>query len=88
MANDAVHTLGSDRQDGARVPRLSEKLMRLREVRRRTGKSRSGIYRGIADGTFPAPVKLGERASAWVESEIEAWIADRIAERDAGRGEA
>jgi prophage regulatory protein len=63
-------------------------LLRLREVRRRTGKSRSGIYRGIADGTFPAPVKLGERASAWVESEIEAWIADRIAERDAGRGEA
>lgn len=60
--------------------------MRLREVRRRTGKSRSGIYRGIANGTFPAPVKIGERTSAWVESEVEAWISARISERDAKRG--
>ena len=67
-------------------PRQPARLLRLREVRRRTGKSRSGIYRSVACGTFPAPVKLGERASAWVESEVEAWIAERIADRDAGRG--
>ena len=58
-------------------------LLRLREVCRRTGKSRSEIYRRIAAGDFPSPVKLGERASAWVEHEVSAWIAERIAARDA-----
>lgn len=60
-------------------------LLRLREVSRRTGKSRSEIYRRIAAGDFPQPVKLGERASAWPEHEVAAWIASRIAARDAGR---
>lgn len=58
-------------------------LLRLREVCRRTGKSRSAIYREIAAGTFPAPVKLGISASAWPEHEVAAWCEARIAERDA-----
>ncbi len=58
-------------------------LLRLREVCRRTCKSRTEIYRRIAAGDFPPPVKLGERASAWPEHEVTAWIADRIAARDA-----
>lgn len=62
-------------------------LHRLREVSRRTGLSRSEIYRRIAAGTFPAPIKLGERASAWPEHEVTAWIDARIAARDAGRRE-
>ena len=62
-------------------------LLRLREVCRRTCKSRSEIYRRIAAGDFPQPVKLGERAVAWPEHEVNAWIADRIAARDAGRAE-
>ena len=53
------------------------RLLRLREVCRRTGKSRSE--------DFPQPVKVGERASAWPEHEVAAWIAGRIAARDAGR---
>ena len=59
-------------------------LERLPSVKRRTGKSRSSIYRDIAAGTFPAPVKLGERASAWISAEVTAWIAARIAARDEG----
>ena len=58
-------------------------LLRLREVCRRTGKSRSEVYRRIAAGDFPQPVKLGERASAWPAHEVAAWIAARIAARDA-----
>lgn len=58
-------------------------LLRLPEVCRRTGYSRSEIYRRIAVNNFPAPIKLGERASAWAEHEVAAWIAARIAERDA-----
>lgn len=58
-------------------------LLRLRDVCRRTGLSRSVIYRRIAAGDFPSPVKLGERASAWPEHEIAAWCVARIAVRDA-----
>lgn len=60
-------------------------LERLPQVRARTGLSRSEIYRRIAASppTFPVPIKLGERASAWCSAEIDKWIADRIAARDA-----
>lgn len=58
-------------------------LERLPAVMARTGKSRSQIYRDVAAGRFPAPVKLGERSSAWDASEIDHWIAERIASRDA-----
>ncbi|QDA56127.1 helix-turn-helix transcriptional regulator [Thermomonas aquatica] len=58
-------------------------LLRLPSVKRLCGLSRSEIYRRVAAGTFPAPVKLGERASAWPEHEIAAWCASRIAARDA-----
>ncbi len=58
-------------------------LERLPRVKARTGLSRSEIYRRIAAGTFPASVKLGERASAWHAAEVDRWIADRIAARDA-----
>src|SRR3546814_5209344 len=40
-------------------------LERLPQVMARVGLSRSEIYRRIAAGDFPQPVKLGERASAW-----------------------
>ena len=57
-------------------------LLRLREVCRRTGYSRSEIYRRIARGDFPRAIKLGKRASAWIDSEVSQWIAVRIAARD------
>lgn len=57
-------------------------LERLPQVRARTGLSRSEIYRRISTFQFPAPVKIGERASAWNSSEIDAWIVTKIAARD------
>lgn len=60
-------------------------LVRLPSVKSATGLSRSEIYRRIASGDFPKPIKLGERASAWAEHEVTAWIASRIAARDASR---
>ncbi len=48
------------------------KFLKLPEVRIRTGKSRSSIYQGVNDGTFPKPIKLGgPRAVGWIEAEIE-----------------
>ena len=58
-------------------------LERLPWVRACTGLSRSEIYRRIACGTFPKPVKIGERASAWSSAEVREWIAERVAARDA-----
>jgi prophage regulatory protein len=56
-----------------------EKLLRLADVRDRVPYSRSTIYQKINRGEFPKPVSLGERAVAWLESEIDAWIEARIA---------
>jgi len=61
-------------------------LQRLPEVKARCGLSRSEIYRRVSIGDFPAPVKLGQRASAWAGHEVTAWIASRIAARDARAG--
>ena len=58
------------------------KLLRLPEVIERCALGKSAIYARIRAKTFPAPVDLGG-AVAWVEAEIEAWIAARVAERDA-----
>jgi prophage regulatory protein len=62
---------------------MVRKLLRRRQVEAVTGLGRSRLYDLIADGTFPRPVKLGARAVAWVETEIDAWLAARIAARDA-----
>lgn len=56
----------------------TDRLIRLPEVRRLTGLSHTSIYRMIAAGGFPAPIKLSERSSAWVNLEVERWIADRV----------
>lgn len=57
-------------------------ILRRRDVERKTGQARSTIYDGMAAGTFPRPIRLSAKAVGWLESEVEAWIADRIAERD------
>jgi len=41
------------------------------------------MYARIKNGTFPRPVPTGSNSVAWVESEIDQWIADRIAARRA-----
>ena len=51
-----------------------ETLLRVAVVMERTGKPRSSIYAGIADGSFPSPVKIGKRAVAWPSSSINAYI--------------
>ena len=61
-------------------------LLRLPEVIALTGMQRSTIYDSIRAGTFPAPVHLTATARAWVEGEVHAFIAARIAARDAGAG--
>lgn len=54
-------------------------LLRIKDVLTRTGLSRSTMYALIADGRFPAPVKLSIRCAAWPSDQVDAWIAERIA---------
>jgi len=36
----------------------------------------------MTEGRFPRPIKISSRVAAWLESEVTAWMADKIAERD------
>jgi prophage regulatory protein len=57
---------------------MSYAILRLPQVKARTGLSRSSVYLQIAKGTFPKPIQLGERAVGWLDSEISQWLASRI----------
>ena len=58
------------------------RLIKLKEVMDCTGLGRSSIYSYIGEGSFPKSVPLGGRAVAWVESEVEEWILEKIGQRD------
>jgi prophage regulatory protein len=53
-------------------------ILRLRQVKERTGRSRSSIYADVKAGRFPRPINIGPRAVGWVEDEIDDWLADRV----------
>ena len=55
------------------------RVIRLPEVKQRTGISRSRIYRLMAEASVPLSCKLGERIIGWVEADIERWLAEKIA---------
>jgi len=67
---------------GAIIGNVPAVLIRLPRVCELTGLGRSAIYARMRDRTFPQNVKLGPKASAWVEHEILQWNAERVAERD------
>ncbi len=56
-------------------------ILRRKQVEKRTGLSRSTMYLRIQEGTFPRPINLGARAVGWLENEIEAWLAAKVAAR-------
>jgi prophage regulatory protein len=58
--------------------KTSERLIRWPEVHSRTGICRSHAHALAAQGHFPKPIKLGTRACAWVEQEIQEWIRGQI----------
>ena len=68
-------------QHSASPPRL----LRLPAVLERVGLGRSRLYDLFAEGRFPAPVRLSDRAVAWHESAILNWIASRPPARQATR---
>lgn len=65
------------------VAKLAPEFIRIRDVMAMTGLSRASIYRLSAADQFPKPLKLSERASAWVRHEVETWVHAKIANRAA-----
>lgn len=68
-------------------------LLKLKDVARRTGLSRSSIYNRLDmksphyDPTFPRQVSIGNISVAWVEQEVEEWINSRIKMREKKLGD-
>jgi len=68
------------------IRRPAAALLRLTQVKARTGLSRSTIYLRIRTGEFPTQVSLGPRAVGWLEAEIERWIETRVERSRLQRG--
>jgi prophage regulatory protein len=62
----------------------NEALLRINAVKEKTGLKQAMLYALIAQGEFPKPIKLTKRCSAWLLSEVEAFIQSRIAASRAG----
>lgn len=62
------------------------RLIRIRDVMKLSGLSKSHIYALGAQGRFPKSVALvpGGTSRAWVEAEVIGYLQERITERDQG----
>ena len=58
---------------------MTHKMLRLPSVIEITGLSRSSIYLRMKNNDFPPSISLGDRAIAWLESDIEQWLEDKVA---------
>lgn len=55
----------------------TDRLMRLPEVVEIVRRSRTSIYYDVKAGLFPEPLRIGARAIAWRERDIQKWIETR-----------
>ena len=56
---------------------MARRVIRLKEVLAQTGLSRSTIFALQKRGIFPPSIKIGPRASAWYEDEVQHYIKTR-----------
>lgn len=61
---------------------MSMRILTIDDVIERTGLSRRTLYQEVSDGRFPRAVQLTARRVGWPESDIDAWISEKIAARD------
>jgi prophage regulatory protein len=58
------------------------KVLKVKQVAEEINVSVPQVYRLVSIGRFPKPIKLGERGSGWLTSEIDAWLQSRVDARD------
>ena len=61
----------------------NQRLIRRKEVQAKTGLGASSIYAMMKQGKFPKAITLSERRVAWIESDVDSWIAERISSHKA-----
>lgn len=54
------------------------KILRMKDVVKVTGLSRSAIYQKVANNQFPKQIKLGARAAGWLFDEVIGWLNHQI----------
>ncbi len=84
-----MENLNTDTQKNTSIPSMLQipRMLPLKQVIHYTGLSSTTIYDMLDkksnryDSTFPIQVKLSKGRVAWVESEIAAWLEDKISAR-------
>lgn len=66
----------------SKTPEFTMRVLKLKDVLSITGLGKTSLYKLIKLSQFPKPISLGLRAVGWLESEIEAWIQEKIDARD------
>jgi len=75
-AGNAQSSFAEPKEDSSNLEDVI--FLRLPQVKAVTGLSKTSLYTLIRDRNFPAPVRLGPRAVAWVRSEVKRWAANRV----------
>lgn len=57
------------------------RFISMKEVMHKTSLARSTIYKYLAEGGFPKSASLGANKVAWLESDIEEWMEEKLAQR-------
>lgn len=72
----------SDNSTQTQAPHHQNRIIRLSELRHKTGLATSTIYELIQQNKFPKQVRLSSRSIGWSEREIDQWIEDRLNSRE------
>lgn len=75
-AGNAQNSFADTEEESSSLEDVS--FLRLPDVKAVTGLSKTSLYTLIRNRNFPAPVRLGPRAVAWVRSEVKQWAANRV----------
>ena len=61
---------------------VMSRILKVKQVAKEINVSVPQVYKLVSLGRFPKPIKLGERGSGWLTSEIDAWLQSRVDQRD------
>lgn len=61
--------------------RKRPRILAIADVMEITGLSHRSIYTAVEHGKFPRQIQLTARRVGWIESEIDAWIAEKMEAR-------
>ena len=58
------------------------KILRCKDVSKKTGLPTSTIYAMVKEKLFPVPIHLGPRTTGWIEDEVEEWLNEKVQQRN------